>query len=104
MNADTKYCYAIVKMFNEHRKCRVRWFGAPLVRFGPDQTIWVERAEDEYAAINRKGIFCILDKSDWLKGSKISGICEKCGDDLEQSPSESDEWDVVYADCRTCSE
>lgn len=60
------YCW--VTKFNKSRLCKVEMFGAPQRRYSPDQTLWVERAEDLYGQSHYKEPYCILDREDFLKG------------------------------------
>lgn len=60
--------HALVTMFGEKRICAVTAIGEPQAAYSREKTLWVERAEDEYATPHYKPPFCILDRWDWLRG------------------------------------
>lgn len=60
--------HALVTMFGEQRICVVTAVGEPQSAYSREKTLWVERAEDEYAIQHYKPPFCILDQRDWLRG------------------------------------
>jgi hypothetical protein len=61
-------CYAVVTMFGQRRRCKVRAYGVPQAEYPKDRMLWVERAEDEYAIPRMVRPFCVLDRSDWIRG------------------------------------
>ena len=57
--------------FGQMRACWVEAFGEPLDSYDSESTLWVEREEDRYGALNMKEPFCILCKKDWDRGVVI---------------------------------
>jgi len=62
---------AIVTMFGRRRICDVIAHGCVRQEYSKKQTVWIERAEDEYALMRQKPPFCILYRENWLKGTEI---------------------------------
>ena len=62
------HCYAVVTMFGKRRRCKVRAYGAPQAEYPKDRMLWVERGEDEYAIPGMVRPFCVLDRTDWIRG------------------------------------
>jgi hypothetical protein len=63
--------YAIVPMFGRRKRCLVEMHGPALEEYMPEQRLWVERAEDEYAIPGMKIPFCVLRRDDWIRGAEL---------------------------------
>lgn len=62
---------SVVTMFGQRRLCFVTPHGEPKPEYMPAEILWVERAEDGYAAMHRDPPFCVLDRSYWLRGKPV---------------------------------
>ena len=63
-------CYALVTMFGKWRRCQVTAYGEPQERYSSEQTLWVERGEDEYAIPHYSPPFCVLTREAWLQAGR----------------------------------
>ena len=62
---------SIVTMFGKRRRCRVVAYGARLDEYTPDQTLWIERSEDQYAIPHYREPFCLLYREHWMRGEDV---------------------------------
>jgi len=64
---------AVVTMFSREKLCRVTAVGKPQKSYPPNRTLWIERAEDEYAKPFYVPPFCVLQRDDWMNGKDVTG-------------------------------
>ena len=63
--------FAEVEMFGRELTCKVIAVGKPMDKYPRNRTLWIERAEDEYAKPYYVPPFCLLYRDDWLKARKL---------------------------------